>query len=69
MRLVYLNLVVQLQRLLMPEDGQDMIEYALLAFLIACGAVASIGTVAAGVAPAFSGIAERFNSAVAGVGS
>ena len=33
MRLVYLNLVVQLQHLLRPEDGQDLIEYALLAFL------------------------------------
>jgi Flp pilus assembly pilin Flp len=69
MRLVYLNLVVQLQHLLRPEDGQDLIEYALLAFLIACGAAASIGRVAAGIVPAFSNIALQFNSAIAGVGS
>ena len=51
------------------ESGQDLIEYALLAFLIACGAAASIGRVAAGIVPAFSNIALQFNSAIAGVGS
>lgn len=68
MWLVYLNLVVQFRRLLVSEDGQDLIEYALLAFLIACGAVASIGALGGAIVPYYTNIAQAL-SKVAGAGS
>jgi Flp pilus assembly pilin Flp len=69
MRLVALQLVFQLQRTLRLEDGQDLIQYVLLAFLIACGAVAAIGHLAGGIEPAFSNIAQKFTNAVTGASS
>jgi len=51
------------------EDGQDLIQYVLLAFLIACGAVAAIGHLAGGIEPAFSNIAQKFTNAVTGASS
>ncbi|MGC9158502.1 MAG: Flp family type IVb pilin [Terracidiphilus sp.] len=62
----FLHLAFTVRRLMNQQEGQDLIEYALLAFLIACGAAASIGTVAAGITPAFAGIAEKFSTAVFG---
>lgn len=65
MRFIYLNLAAQFERLLRSEDGQDLIEYALLAVLIATGAVLTIGTVGAGVLPAFSNVAQMLTKALA----
>lgn len=69
MRPAFLQLVCRLMCLINREDGQDLIEYALLAFLIACAATASIGQVSAGIAPAFNSIANKFSSVVAVVGA
>lgn len=50
------------------ETGQDLIEYALVAALIALAATAGMNTVANGINNAFSNIATRLSSAVAGSG-
>lgn len=36
-------IMLQLQRLLKMEEGQDLVEYGLLAAVIALGAIASVG--------------------------
>lgn len=46
----------KLLALLRREDGQDMVEYALLITLIAAGATASMGKLATGISVIFSGI-------------
>jgi pilus assembly protein Flp/PilA len=48
-----LKLYIKMQNLLKNEDGQDLIEYALLASLLAVGAVAVLGPLAGAVNTAF----------------
>jgi pilus assembly protein Flp/PilA len=54
-----------LRTLLADESGQDLIEYALVAALIALGAVAAMNNVAVGISNAFSAISSDLTSAVA----
>ena len=51
--------------LLRDESGQDLIEYALVAALIALGAIAAMNGVATGISNAFSAVANDLTSAVA----
>jgi pilus assembly protein Flp/PilA len=53
-----------LQHLLRDESGQDLIEYALVAALIALGAIAAMNGVATGISNAFSAVASDLTSAV-----
>ena len=53
---MYLNLLVKLQALLTREEGQDMIEYVLLAALIALAAAAGAKTVATALTTQFTAI-------------
>jgi pilus assembly protein Flp/PilA len=46
------------------ESGQDLIEYALVAALIAFGAVTTMGTLATDINNAFSWIGSDLNNAV-----
>jgi pilus assembly protein Flp/PilA len=46
------------------ESGQDLIEYALVAALIAFGAVASMSTLSSTINNAFSIIGSKLSSAV-----
>ena len=46
------------------ESGQDLIEYALVAALIAFGAVAAMGTLSSDINTAFSKIGSKLDSAV-----
>lgn len=46
------------------ESGQDLIEYALVAALIALGATATIGSLAASINLAFSTAATTMSSAI-----
>lgn len=55
-------LVCQLRGFLREDTGQDMIEYALLAALIALGAVVGMGSVAKGVNDIFSSIGAKVSS-------
>lgn len=56
---MYLNMLsMKSQELLNDEDGQDLIEYALLAVLIAVACVAAIGPVATAIKTVFSTISS-----------
>jgi pilus assembly protein Flp/PilA len=54
------NLLLQL---LKETDGQDLIEYALLAALVALGAVAGMQALAGGINAKFSDVSSSLNSA------
>jgi pilus assembly protein Flp/PilA len=51
-----MKLSVKLQVLLMNEEGQDLIEYALVVALIAFAATAGMGTLATAINGAFKNI-------------
>jgi pilus assembly protein Flp/PilA len=53
-----------LKNLLCDESGQDLIEYALIAALIALAGVAGMKTVGAGIASAFTAVTTDINSAL-----
>jgi pilus assembly protein Flp/PilA len=53
-----------LSRLHSDESGQDLIEYALVAALIAFGAVAAMNNLAVTINSAFSTIGSKLSSAV-----
>jgi pilus assembly protein Flp/PilA len=53
-----------LNNLLRDESGQDLIEYALVAALIALGAVAAMNGVATGISNAFSSVSSNLNAAI-----
>ena len=51
-----LKLYVMLKNLLAQEEGQDLVEYALIIALIAIALVGSLGTLQGAIASAFSTI-------------
>ena len=53
---VLLKLYMKFQDLMSREDGQDLVEYALVVALIAFGAVAGMGVLATGLNNAFKTI-------------
>ena len=57
-------MVTVFKQLLREESGQDLIEYALVAALIALGALTSMKGVATGISTAFSTISADLTSAV-----
>jgi pilus assembly protein Flp/PilA len=56
-------LYVKLQSAMMREEGQDLVEYALLVALIGFAATATMGTVATNI----SGLFTKIATAVGGV--
>ena len=64
MNAVSLNLFMQLRQLLAREEGQDLVEYALVVAMIAFGAVTGMGFLATGLNDAFSGVATTLTSNV-----
>jgi pilus assembly protein Flp/PilA len=50
------NLLKQVMKLLLDEEGQDLIEYALVVALIAFAATAGMSTLAASINAAFASI-------------
>jgi pilus assembly protein Flp/PilA len=58
------TVLVVLRRLHTEETGQDLIEYALVAALIAFGATTTMGFLAGDINNAFSVIGSELNSAV-----
>ena len=58
------NLKTVLSRLLSDESGQDLIEYALVAALIALGATAAMSKMATTISTAFSTVGSKLTSAV-----
>jgi pilus assembly protein Flp/PilA len=64
MRNKLLLLCVKTQNLLSQEQGQDLIEYALVVALIALGATAGIGTLATDINTAFTNIGSSLSNAL-----
>ncbi len=56
------SLSFRLRHGLLATEGQDLIEYALLAALVSLGAVAGMQSVASDVSAAYTHIATKFNS-------
>ena len=65
MKETMLKLSVKLQTLMMNEEGQDLIEYALVVSLIAFAAVTAMGTLANDINTAFQNIGTRLQTATA----
>jgi len=60
MRLVLFNIVHRCQCLLRSDDGQDLVEYALVVALVAFGATAGMHILATGL----SGMFTKINAAL-----
>ncbi|MFZ0394496.1 MAG: Flp family type IVb pilin [Terracidiphilus sp.] len=58
------SLFFRLRHGFLRTEGQDLIEYALLAALISCGAVAGMQNVASDLSAAFTHLSATFNSLV-----
>lgn len=58
------TLSVALRNLIVREEGQDLVEYALVVALIAFGAITGMGYLATGLNNAFSTIASTLTSSV-----
>jgi pilus assembly protein Flp/PilA len=59
-----LKMYVRLQTLLVCEEGQDLVEYALVVAMIAFGAITGMGYLSKGLNHAFSGIASTLTADV-----
>jgi pilus assembly protein Flp/PilA len=53
-----------LKKLFRDESGQDLIEYALVAALIALGSVIAMKGLATGISTAFSGVASNLSGSL-----
>jgi pilus assembly protein Flp/PilA len=63
MKIVVLHkLYLKFQFLIGSEDGQDLVEYALICALLAFGIVSGMGAVAKGLDTAFSNISSTLGS-------
>ena len=60
----FLLLCVKIQDRLTQEDGQDLIEYALVVALIAFGAIAGMNSLAGKINTAFNTIGTTLTSSV-----
>jgi pilus assembly protein Flp/PilA len=58
------NLYLYVRNLLENEEGQDLVEYALVVALIAFGAITGMGYLATGINNAFSNISTTLTSNV-----
>lgn len=56
-------LSIKIQNILKGEEGQDLIEYALVVALIAFAAVGAMGTLATDINSAFIGIGSKLTAA------
>jgi pilus assembly protein Flp/PilA len=64
MNTVMLKLLVKMQTLMNREEGQDLVEYALVVALVAFGATAALKTLGTGLNTAFSQISSTLNSSL-----
>jgi len=64
MNSMLLNLYVKFQALKNDEEGQDMIEYALVVALIALGATTALNSLAGGISTAFTNLSSKLVSAM-----
>jgi pilus assembly protein Flp/PilA len=64
MNTMFLGLYVNLENLVRREEGQNLVEYALVVALIALGSVASMKALAHAVSTAFGSISTTFDTAL-----
>ncbi len=57
------KLYIKMQNLMAGEEGQDLIEYALVVALIAFAATTAMGTLASDINAAFVGIGTKLTAA------
>jgi pilus assembly protein Flp/PilA len=62
MNTLLLKLHIKLHDLVGSQEGQDLVEFALVAALVAFGATACLRTLAIGVDSAFHGISSNLGS-------
>jgi pilus assembly protein Flp/PilA len=60
-----LKMYVKMQDLMSREEGQDLVEYALVVALVAFGAIAGMRTLSTEINSAFNTISSDLNSAMA----
>ena len=58
------SLYFHMRNLVVREEGQDLVEYALVVALIAFGAITGMGYLATGLNHAFSNIASTLTTAI-----
>lgn len=58
-----LKLYIMIQNLLSQDEGQDLVEYALIVALLSLAAVAGMKSLATGINGAFSNITNTLNTA------
>lgn len=58
------KLYVQIQNMMASEEGQDLVEYALVVALIAFGAIAGMNALSAELNTAFGTISSKVSSAL-----
>jgi pilus assembly protein Flp/PilA len=61
---LFTKLYLVVRNIVESEEGQDLVEYALVVALIAFGAITGMGYLATGLNNAFSGIASTLTSNV-----
>ena len=59
-----LNLYVKFQDLKNREEGQDLVEYALVVALIAFGATAGMSNLAGGINTAFNNVSSQLGASI-----
>ena len=59
---LFLAIYVKLQSLMAREEGQDLVEYGLLIFLVALAAIASMKGLASSISTVFSSAATSLTS-------
>ena len=55
-------LSVKIQNLLSREEGQDLVEYALIVAIVALGAIAGMGSLAGDINNAFNTVGNSLNN-------
>jgi len=64
MSTLFLRFYVYLENVVSSEEGQDLVEYALVVALIALGATASMKGLAMAISSSFSKISTTFTTAL-----
>ena len=59
-----LKVYIKIQNLMAREDGQDLVEYALVVALIALAATAGMKTLATDISTAFSTVGGKLTTAI-----
>jgi pilus assembly protein Flp/PilA len=61
---LFLHISIRFQMLMDSEDGQDMVEYALVVALVALGAVSGVRGLAGGIGTAYSNLFVKLGAAI-----